>query len=126
MWFSEFRGGASFVFVLNKKEGVAAGAPFPNARRIIAGNHEWEAACFPNYTREEMRLKLGIADDTAVVFVPGHKEVTIGATLLMEVVHAVNGELLIPLAGERKIMVIFSPHPGDGIPPQSYQAPVLY
>lgn len=51
---------------------------------------------------------------------------TIGATLLMEVVHAVNGGLLIPIDGQRKMMVIFSPHPGDGIPPQAYQAPVLY
>src|SRR3989344_292805 len=74
-WFQEFRAKASLLLVLNEQEKVAAQELYPNAEVAVAGNHEWEDACFPRLSREEVREKLGVTEDETLVFLPGHKSV---------------------------------------------------
>ncbi len=121
-WFQEYLPNAKHLFVLNEKEREEAQKAFPNVNVVAVGNHEWEAACFPKYSREEIRQKLGIVNDEVCIFVPGHKSVAISAFLLMGVVHALHQKGLSHL----KWRVLFAPHPGDGVSPKSYAEPVLY
>lgn len=122
-WFSELLPKASFLFVLNDKEKEAASYLHLRADAIVvAGNHSWEEASFPRYSREDIRAKLGIARDETMVFVAGHKSVPISAFLLMGVVHALNQ----PEAKGRKWQIVFAPHPGDGVSPNTYAEPMLF
>src|SRR3989344_610355 len=66
-WFAEFRDKASFVFVINEKEAEEARRVFPKARVAVSGNPIWEDFCFPKFTKDEVRSKLGIAENEAVV-----------------------------------------------------------
>ena len=120
--FSPLRDKANLVFVLNENEKHNAEGVFKNSKVVVSGNHEWEDASFPRFSREEMRAKLGIADDEKLLLLAGHKSVSITAFLLMSVVHAVNQ----PLLRNRKLKVILAPHPGDGVSPKVYAEPVLY
>ena len=121
--FSSLRDKANLVFVLNEEEKKTAEGLYPNAKVVVSGNHEWEDASFPRFSREEMRAKLGVSDDEKLLLLAGHKSVPITAFLLMSVVHAVNYPYLKETA---KLKVIFAPHPGDGVSPKVYAEPVLY
>lgn len=123
-WFETFRYKASLLLVLNEQEKAAAQKLYPNAEIVVAGNHEWEDAAFPKYSREEMRSKLGVAENETLVFLPGHKSVPITSYLLMSAVHAMNQ--VAAEMGNRGWKVILAPHPGDGVSPKAYAEPVLF
>src|SRR3989338_254440 len=106
--FSPLRDKANLVFVLNEEEKVAAKDLYSKALVVVSGNHEWEDASSPKFSREEMRSKLGISDDEKLLLLPGHKSVPITAFLLMSVVHAANLPLI---KGRAKMKIILAPHP---------------
>lgn len=122
-WFSRLRKDARFLLVLDQEEADEAKRLYPDTTDVVVvGNHEFEDASFPTFSREGIRAKIGVEDDEKLVVVPGHKSVPISCFLLMGVVHALNQSLF----DHRKYRVIFTPHPGDNVSPQIYAEPVLF
>ncbi len=113
-WFENVRGKASFIFVLNNEDEVEkTKSLYPVARVLKSGNPEWEEASVPVYSREEIRIKLGIAMESKVVLVPGHKSLPITNFLLVSTLHALHNY------GEADL--VYAPHPGDGVSPMMYR-----
>ena len=122
-WFSHLRKDARFLLVLDQEEADEAKRFYPHTTNIVVvGNHEFENASFPKFLRSEIRFKLGVRYDETLVVVPGHKSVPISCFLLMGVVHALNQSMF----HYRKYRVIFTPHPGDNVSPQTYAEPILF
>ena len=115
-WFAPYRENASFVFVLNDEEKVAAKELFPRAAKldnvIATGNPNWEEFAFPSVTRQQVREKLGVAHDDYLILCPGTKSVPIGSFVWVAVIHALN-ELVSIGFTKRLYRVILAPHPGD-------------
>lgn len=108
-WFSKVRDEASFLFVINSGEAQKAREIFPHAEVVVSGNSVWEDFCFPKFTREEVRNKLGVVDDEFMVLSPGSKSPVINCILWGAVVEAVHLGLL----NSKKWKIFFSTHPGD-------------
>ena len=64
------------VFVADNDQARAAKIHFPHSSVTVTGIPIYETFAFPNFSRQEVRTKLGIAEDEKLVLLPGDKELT--------------------------------------------------
>lgn len=108
-WFAPLAKEAAFYLGVNETDAETAREVFPNAELIGTGNPLREEMFFPKVTREEVRGKLGIGDDTCLILAPGGKCAAVNIGLWSALADAVA----IPF---RKLQVILACHPGDRTP----------
>ena len=115
--FASVREGVAALFVINgEEEREACTAGFKTV--VASGNPVWEDFYFPAVTREEVRQKLGIADDETMVLVP------FGKDLVVNILHAggvIEATSRIARDDSRWFVVILGIHPGDKNPLELYQ-----
>ena len=107
-WFSSIRKLVSLLFVVSESERVDAEPLFPNARIIVSGNPLWESASFPSMTRENVRKKYNLDDETLAIFLTCGKEMHIN----LPHIHAVIDAITKNTSKTYPLMVFASIHPG--------------
>lgn len=115
--FERLRMHTRFLFVINSGDAEDAGMIFPKTDIVVSGNPMWEDFAFPRVPREEVRRKLGVADEETMILCPGDKSIVVNFMLFGLTVEAVHRPLLM----ERKPRVIIALHPGDPHPPEVYR-----
>ncbi len=109
-WFAGFLNRARFFFAINDREAKRVFTAYPNAYAVATGNPLREDAFSPKFTRDEVRQKLGVAEEETLVLAPGGKSPVVNIL--------VWGILLETLAKvpNRMFRVILTCHPGDRTP----------
>lgn len=114
-WFREATKSAAALFVINEDEAQRARAEFPNVNVVASGNPVWEGFAFPSVSRQEVRAKIGIADNEKLILCP------FGKSFVVNILHA--GGVIDVLSQSSEIsscQVILAHHPGDKNPPEAY------
>ena len=112
-WFENLASGAAFYFGLNEEDAQAAKAVFPNAQCFATGNPLREDAAFPKFTREEVRLKLGVTCGETLVLASGGK---FAAANMATWVNVMDSLAVIAQRGVWKFKLVLTTHPGDRTP----------
>ena len=111
-WFHDLATDASFYFGPNEVSVEGAKAVFPKAKLFATGNPLYEAMAFPEFTREQVREKLGIQPDEKLILAPGGRFSgggdIISWTLIMEALASLTEE-------GHKFQLAMTPHPGDSM-----------
>ena len=102
----------NYIFTDKGEDVVRAGELFPSAQCIRSGNPEEEEHSVKKYSREEVRAKLGVLDDSFLILVGLHK--VCAASLYTAVC---LDEALSRLGDQRpeSICIRYFPHPTDAI-----------
>lgn len=131
-WFRSLAENTSFYCGVDDADARAARFVFPNALCVGTGNPLREEMAFPVMMREQVRAKLGVPSDVALVLAPGNKTASFNMatwTILM-------GALAMLHWKGKKMLLVLTPHPGDrtphavddasGVPMQLYEELVKY
>lgn len=116
-WFENLRDKASFIFVVNEEETRTARDLYPNAKVVISGNPRWEDYFYPRFSREEVRTKLGVANDDTMVLCPGGTDIVVNSLHWGGVIAALANLDADPSHWK----VFLSVHPGDLNDLEKYQ-----
>jgi hypothetical protein len=110
-WFGEFREKANLLFVLTEREKENASRLYGKNVTILAtGNPTHEEFAFPELSREQVRSRLGVADDETLLLALGTKSIPITCFLVMGILEAIkNSGKMAP----RKYCIAVFTHPGD-------------
>lgn len=101
---------ANLIFVVDEKNAEAARKLYPNAKIVASGNPIVEESFFPKFSREEVRLKFGVAEDEIMVLCVGDKTQSIGLPLFNCCIDAIH---LLAEETKQKFKVFLALHPGD-------------
>lgn len=98
------------LFVFNEAEMGPAQKLFPIAQVVASGSPNWERFFFPEKTRDEARVMLGINNDEICILVPGDKGLILNIILFALAIEAAR-----EAAGmlRRRARVVIGLHPGD-------------
>ncbi|MBI4088143.1 hypothetical protein HY418_02045 [Candidatus Kaiserbacteria bacterium] len=113
-WFSGFRVGASFLFVVNDDERLEAAPHFRNAHISPTGNTEWWKYFVPA-DREASRALVSAKPGDCVILIPFTKDPAINRTKVSATIDTVN-------ACPGAFRVVFNVHPGDKTSPDTYMS----
>lgn len=117
-WFERHRKDASFVAVLREYEVERAKRLFPNALVRAVGSPSWETALDNPMGAREVRRILGVSNDEKLVLIAGTKKEDVNR----EAIHLVAEALKISPSDKPRKKVVFSKHPSDTTPTESYAA----
>lgn len=109
-WFESFVSDAAFYFGLNQDDVSSAATLFSNAKCFATGNPLREKMAFPEVTRNDVRQKLGIADDEKLLLVSGTK-ISAGNMAMCSAV--IEAAAYLHRVSKLTLQVVFCPHPGD-------------
>lgn len=103
---------ASFYLGIDDGDAYAAKSVLVHARTFASGNPLREEMAFPKYTREDIRAKLGISSDVALILAPGNKVASLNMMMW-----GMTIEALFWLQHQgRNVRLVLTPHPGDRTP----------
>lgn len=114
-WMEELAQGAHTLMVVSNAIIEQTAQQFPNARVVATGNPRWEQFCFPRYSRDQVREKLGWGKFEKVILSPGLKVASVNLVLWNSVLEALSH---CDLLGAYHLAA--SLHPGDKNPPEIY------
>ena len=119
-WFEDLRQRSSVLFVMNDEEAREARQLYPNTRAVASGNPRYEEFFKPNFSREEVREKLGVSQDATVILVPGGKDYTVNTLHFKGVAEAAQSLMREYGSRHRECLVLISLHPGEKSPPDDF------
>ena len=112
-WFGDLRDGAAFFFAPNEGDAENVRKSHPKAQVTVTGNPLREESFFLPFSRAEVRLRLGIAEDEQLILVSLGKSPMANAG----VCERLYDELAQFSEGKKKLLRVFlSFHPGDRTP----------
>ncbi len=107
-WFAEFRDTADFLFVLTERERKnTRGVYGTKVSIVVTGNPTHEEFAFPAMSRQEVRSRLNVADDEALILALGTKSIPITCFLVMGILQAIES------MNPHKYFIAVFTHPGD-------------
>lgn len=113
-WFGDLQEGAAFFLASTERMRKEVEADYPGVPVFTTGNPSREDAFFPKYTREEVRARLGVAENETMVLAPGNKQPIVNTavwSLLLDGLESVHGD-----HPKRSFRVFLAYHPGDKTP----------
>ena len=111
-WFEQLAPNVAFYFGVTQADADAAQEVFPNAQCFGTGNPLREEMAFPRFTRDEVRDRLGVAEDEKLILVPGAQYTWITLSQWVVVMDA----LWRLCEHGQRFQLIFTLHPGDRTP----------
>ena len=115
--FTPFRKHVSLVVVSDQIEAEKATDLYPNANVLVSGDPLCEGMASPSLSREEVRAKLAITKNQALVLISGEKEININIPLGVTVLEALR-----LMSAPKLFRVIFTIHPGHALLPKQVTA----
>lgn len=116
-WGNDISRELSLYLGYNQAEEDGVRKSFPNARFRAIGNPLREEMAFARYTREEVRLRLGVTPDDKVILVGGGKSPYSNMVRIGLVLETMN---MLDEFRKTPIKVLLSLHPGDKAPVSNY------